>query len=134
MQVCAGGILVDKNKVLLLKKKDGSYCLPKGHVEEGETHEMTAIREVKEETNVDGKILYYVGDVGFSYRGNNGKITDKTVYWYLMEPLNFNTSPERKEGFVWCGFKYYKVAIRLVKYRSEREIIRDAMMIYRELK
>ncbi|MCI6610051.1 MAG: NUDIX domain-containing protein [Ezakiella sp.] len=134
MEVCAGGILVDKNKVLLLKKKDGSYCLPKGHVEEGETHEMTAIREVKEETNVDGEILFYVGDVSFSYRGNNGRITDKTVYWYLMEPLNFNISPERKEGFVWCGFKYYKAAIRLVKYSSEREIIRDAMMIYRELK
>lgn len=67
MEVCAGGILVDKNKVLLLKKKDGSYCLPKGHVEEGETHEMTAIREVKEETNVDGEILFYVGDVSFSY-------------------------------------------------------------------
>ena len=51
-----GAIVVDDEKVLLVKHNAGHWDFPKGHVEEGETEIETAIREVKEETNIDIKI------------------------------------------------------------------------------
>ena len=48
-----GAIIIKDNRVLLIKQNIGFYGFPKGHVEDGETEEETAIREVKEETNLD---------------------------------------------------------------------------------
>ena len=43
-------------KFLLVHQNNGHYSFPKGHVEENETEIETAIREIKEETNLDVKI------------------------------------------------------------------------------
>ena len=51
-EVSAGGVVLVGNAILLLKKYNGDWVLPKGKVEPGETHEETALREVKEETGV----------------------------------------------------------------------------------
>ncbi len=51
-----GAIVIEDGKVLLVKHNAGHWDFPKGHVEEGETEFETAIREVKEETNIDIKI------------------------------------------------------------------------------
>ena len=48
-----GAIVIDDNKVLLVKHNAGHYGFPKGHVEGNETERETAIREVKEETGLD---------------------------------------------------------------------------------
>lgn len=47
----AGGIVFDGDRLLLLRKPGrGEVVLPKGHVEEGETAQVTALRETREET------------------------------------------------------------------------------------
>lgn len=51
-----GAIVIEDGKVLLVKHNAGHWDFPKGHVEEGETEFETAIREVKEETNIDIKL------------------------------------------------------------------------------
>ena len=49
-----GAIVINKNnKILLVHHNAGHWDFPKGHIENGETEEQTAIREVKEETNID---------------------------------------------------------------------------------
>ena len=50
-----GCIIIDKDRVLLVKHNAGHWDFPKGHMEDGETEIETAIREVKEETNLDVK-------------------------------------------------------------------------------
>jgi len=55
----AGGVLVDMQgeKVLLVyKQKTGEWLLPKGHMEEGETIEEAANREIFEETGFQNTI------------------------------------------------------------------------------
>ncbi len=52
-----GALVLRKNKdsydiILLRHKFGGHWSFPKGHVEQGETEQQTAIREVKEETGV----------------------------------------------------------------------------------
>ena len=66
-----GCIIINKNKVLLIKQTKGHWGFPKGHVEKDETEIETAIREVKEETNLDVEIdankrytMEYVTDKG----------------------------------------------------------------------
>ncbi len=48
-----GAVVINNGQVLLIQSNEGIYGFPKGHMEEGESEKQTAIREVKEETNVD---------------------------------------------------------------------------------
>ena len=48
-----GTIVINDNKVLVIRQKQGFWGFPKGHIEEGESEIQTAIRETKEETNLD---------------------------------------------------------------------------------
>jgi len=55
-------ILNDENQVLLQKRADvGLWGIPSGHIEKGETVSEAAIREVKEETNLDIRITKLIG-------------------------------------------------------------------------
>lgn len=68
-RVSARAIIIEGNEVLTMfrrkKKDDGSYkeyyVIPGGGVEDGETLEETCVREIKEEYNVDIKVLGYLG-------------------------------------------------------------------------
>ncbi|MFH0868994.1 MAG: NUDIX hydrolase [archaeon] len=48
-------------RVVLIKRRDGSYALPGGFVEYGETTDSAAVREAKEETNLDIKLEKIIG-------------------------------------------------------------------------
>ncbi len=50
---CGTIIFNQDNLVLLIADLDGNWGFPKGHVKEGESEEETALRETKEETNLD---------------------------------------------------------------------------------
>ncbi|MBR3721040.1 MAG: NUDIX domain-containing protein [Clostridia bacterium] len=51
-----GAVVFDGNKVLIIQQVKGHWGFPKGHVEDGETEVQTAVREIKEETNLDVEI------------------------------------------------------------------------------
>lgn len=64
-------IVVVKRQVLLVKRKlepqKGRWCLPSGFAESGESIEAAALRELKEETGIIGKIIDFVDlDSGYS--------------------------------------------------------------------
>ena len=51
-----GMIVINDGKVLIVKQNSGFYGFPKGHMEEGETEIETAIRETREETNIESYV------------------------------------------------------------------------------
>jgi ADP-ribose pyrophosphatase YjhB (NUDIX family) len=59
------------------------WSLPKGHIEQGETAEQAAIREVAEETGISGVILGELGTIDFWFVAEGRRI-HKTVQHYLM--------------------------------------------------
>lgn len=64
--------VIKENKVLITKyksgnKKEGYYDIPGGKIEEGETTEQAAIREMKEETGVIVKQLHHKGIMQIEY-------------------------------------------------------------------
>ena len=56
-EVSAGGVVLFGNAILLLRKFNGDWVLPKGKVEEGENRQEAALREVLEETGVKADIV-----------------------------------------------------------------------------
>src|ERR1700731_3895191 len=59
------------------------WSLPKGHIELGETAEQTAIREVAEETGIQGSVLAALGRID-SWFVTDGRRVHKTMHHYLM--------------------------------------------------
>lgn len=59
------------------------WSLPKGHIELGETAEQTAIREVAEETGIQGSVLAALGSIDYWFV-TDGRRVHKTVHHYLM--------------------------------------------------
>lgn len=108
----AGGVLINNNKFYLIYKftKD-EWKLPKGHVEEGETFEETALREVREETgfkNIEFITEKPINEVNYSFV-ENGKEINKTVTYFLFrtnETNNSQTAEMDKEELKGAWFEY----------------------------
>lgn len=70
MKETVRAIIIEDNKLLVFfrrKLREGKYityyALPGGHVEEGEDLEITVIRELKEEMNLDIELIDYLGNI-----------------------------------------------------------------------
>lgn len=89
-----------------------------------ETKEEAALREVKEETGISGKIIKPLTLITYWYKLNNEKIK-KTVYYFLMEYLSGDTKDHdfEMENVEWLPIN--KVEERLT-YKSDKEVWKQA--------
>ncbi len=70
--ILSGSVIIKDEKLLLLHKfKDQKYEFPGGKVEEGESLGETAIRETKEETNCEVKLIKHLITIKFKKEGKN---------------------------------------------------------------
>lgn len=112
------------NGILLLKKYNGDWVLPKGRLKPGEALSETALREVFEETGVKAEILSYLGNITYRLGNREGsERAEKTVHWYYMRARNMDCIPQRSEGFVQAKYIHIQRAISLARYDDERKII-----------
>jgi 8-oxo-dGTP pyrophosphatase MutT (NUDIX family) len=65
-------------------KPEGTWALPKGNIGHGESPEATAVREVIEETGLEGRSLGKLGDVKYVYTRRGGERVFKVVSFYLL--------------------------------------------------
>ena len=69
--------------------KPGIWALPKGKIDEGESAAEAAIREVREETGVDGRVVEKLGDIRYVYtatwEGAKGERIFKVVSFFLLQ-------------------------------------------------
>lgn len=131
-EISAGGVVIFGNAILMLKKYNGDWVLPKGKVEWDEDFEETAIREVFEEAGVKVEVINYLGKIHYTYKNSwedNDKI-NKTVHWFLMHSKNIDCIPLKEEGFIDAKFIHINRAVELAKYQDEKEIIDKAISEY----
>jgi 8-oxo-dGTP pyrophosphatase MutT (NUDIX family) len=68
--------------------RERTWALPKGHIDEGETAAETAVREVREETGVEGRLVEKIGDIRYVYtarwEGQQGERIFKIVSFFLL--------------------------------------------------
>ncbi len=90
----AGGVVMMEDQVVLRRTAKGEYLFPKGHIDPGETEEETARREVAEETGVEAEIVAPLGEIQFSYQGD-----DYRVAMFLMRVIRHLTDwPQHLEA------------------------------------
>ncbi len=82
--VAAGGLVVNNHDELLMMVRNGKWDLPKGKLEEGETHEVGALREVEEETGIEGHKIQGLLTSTFHIFCRKDKWRFKTTHWYRM--------------------------------------------------
>lgn len=83
--IAAGGIVMNEERKILFQYRKGKWDLPKGKLDEGETIEECAIREVEEETGLkDIELGELVGITHHSYVEDEREI-DKPTYWFAMK-------------------------------------------------
>ena len=138
LQFSAGGIVFkrqatsDKRQadiLILLAQHSGhhGWVFPKGLIGdhlEGEKKEETAIREVKEETGADGKIIKMLTPVTYWFVFKGEKIK-KTVYYFLMEYVggDITKHDHEMEAVEWLPKE--KVEDRLT-YKSDKIVWKEA--------
>jgi 8-oxo-dGTP pyrophosphatase MutT (NUDIX family) len=96
------------------------WSLPKGHIELGETAEQTAIREVAEETGVQGSVLAALGSIDYWFV-TEGRRVHKTVHHYLMRFLGGELSDEDLEVSEVAWVPLEELPARLA-YADERRL------------
>lgn len=132
-----GGVVIFRGKILLLYKnyrnKYEGWVLPKGTVEEGENHNQTALREVKEESGVAARIVKYIGKTHYSFNVQSD-VVNKEVHWFLMGADSYFSKPQREEYFCDSGYYKYHEAYHLLKFPNERQILEQAYGEYQMLK
>ncbi len=128
----AGGVVFYKKSILLLKKENGSWVLPKGHIEIGEKKEEAALREVHEEAGVKAEILEYLDYIEYTFKDfrRNNILVHKNVSWFVMLSNSDEKKPQTEEGFIEAAYIAIKDAPKFARHNDERKIIEKAISIF----
>ena len=135
----AGGVIFRRNKkneveILLIQDSKDRWTIPKGHIEEGETAQETAKREIGEEAGLkDVEILGWLGKIHFRYRRVD-KLVLMTTQVYLVKALGDTDKIQKEEwmnGIKWFSFSE---ALDLIEYEDIGKLMLLAMKRIRQEK
>ncbi|MBM7368741.1 NUDIX hydrolase [Gordonia hydrophobica] len=107
------------------------WSLPKGHIETGETAEQTAMREVEEETGIEGTIVAPLGKIDYWFV-SEGKRIHKTVHHYLLRFTGGELSDADYEVSAVAWVPLGELPRRLT-YSDERRLARMAESVIADL-
>lgn len=133
-ELSAGGIIYrrrqDRVEFFLIKDPFGRWTFPKGHQEEGETLEQTAVREIEEEAGLSGlRCCANLGSTHFKFKRGRTLI-EKTVYLFLFEaPADVKEKLSGEEGITKAGWFGPSRARRISGYRNLDKILNHALYL-----
>lgn len=132
-QISAGGVAFrwkdsEPELVIVSAKPKLRWQLPKGIVDPGETPEVAAVREVKEEGGVETARIALIETIEYWYRSvKNGKPVrfHKFVHFYLLEYRSGDVAnhDHEVEEAKWVSVEE---AVELLEFKSEREVVEKA--------
>ena len=130
----AGGIVIrhDAGQLMLvvgLRRREGdrhggTWTLPKGTQNPGESVEETALREVEEETGLRVRILAPLPSISYSFIQDRSRI-HKTVHYWLMEPSGGDLARHDHE-FERVRWVSFDDAPGLLTFETERSLVTAA--------
>jgi 8-oxo-dGTP pyrophosphatase MutT (NUDIX family) len=128
-ETSAGGLVLDRPgldaQVALIGRIDRRgrllWSLPKGHLEQGESPQDAAVREVEEETGIHGRIVGPLGSIDFWFTAA-GRRVHKTVHHYLLlaDGGELSDSDIEVDQVAWVPLAD---AVRWLEYETERELL-----------
>ncbi len=120
----AGCIIINNDKVLLVQQSSGNWGFPKGHLEKGESETEAAIRETKEETNLDVKIVD--SSARYSIEYNTDKGTHKEAVYFLATKTSEEIVRQESEinEIKWFDFKE---ALETISFDNAKELLKKVL-------
>src|SRR6478672_2619271 len=99
-EVSAGGIVYYQDAgmthILMVSDAQGRWSFPKGLVQRGEAPAAAALREIAEETGVQGEIITLLGESHYMYRRSK-QLVNKTVHFFLVQATTRAVRPQLEE-------------------------------------
>ena len=132
-QVSAGGVAFrwhdsEPEIAIVSVKPKLRWQLPKGIVDAGETPQVTAVREVREEAGVETELIKLIETIEYWYRSlKYGKPVryHKFVHFYLLEYKSGDVAnhDHEVEESRWVSFDE---ALEMLDFKSERDVVEKA--------
>ena len=131
IETSAGGLVLDaeRQSAAVIGRLDRKgrllWSLPKGHIEQGETAEQAAEREVSEETGILGRTFDRLGSIDYWFVAEDRRI-HKTVHHFLLEAIGGELSNADTEVTEVAWMPLTELVV-LLAYADERRLVRKAI-------
>ncbi len=125
MVEAAGGIVKRKDKYLFIKR-NGIWDLPKGKMEDGETPQIAAKREVQEECGIRNPVVKELIMITYHTYSYHGTPTIKKTYWFELDfDGQKDVKPQLEEGITKVSWKDKKKAEKVMgkTYNSIKDVL-----------
>ncbi|MGC9152457.1 MAG: NUDIX hydrolase [Vulcanisaeta sp.] len=128
--VGVGAIVIKSDEILLIRRgaepNRGKWSIPGGMVEAGEDPESAVLRELREETGVDGRVLGLFGIYQYIERDREGKVKYHFLLLdYLIEPIN--SAPKASSDALEARFVKLRDSLNLDLTDTARQLILDLL-------
>ncbi len=132
----AGGLVVRRMRgrpyIAAVWVKDGSVlALPKGHIEPGESGAETAVREVREETGVEGTFVGKIDDIRYWYTREGARVL-KVVSFFLLSYRSGSVRDYQREEVDGAEWVPLEEAPRRLSYPGEQKMASAALSKLRD--
>lgn len=129
-ETSAGGVVVRPTAegvhFLLIRDPYYNWGLPKGHVEDDESPQDAALREVAEETGLrDLSVLERLPTIDWHFVDGDSPV-HKFCHFFLLESRRGEPEPEHAEGITACEWLPLGPALERITYDNAREVLREA--------
>ena len=127
----AGGVVVNAARECVVivprsRRRRKPLALPKGHVEPGEAPAATAVREVREETGVESRLVEKLDDIRYWYTRDGARVL-KVVSFFLLSYRSGSVRDYQREEVDGAEWLPLDEAPDRLAYKGERQMAKAAL-------
>ena len=128
-ELSSGAVIVSEKsgerQYLVLHYPAGHWEFPKGAVEKGETEQIAAKREIKEETGLEIDSFYpgFRRKIEYKYRRDGGLSHKQVIFFLAMTSQNEVKISFEHTGFKWLNFDR---AMGILSFENARSVLKEA--------